>query len=209
MKNLTIPLLVLLVSGGLWAQNPEQAVNEYFDYFNNSDKDALNNASDSPFVFLIGNNKTVAEKYGDSVNFEGLRKEGWAYSKINDSELIYSDELSAMVEINFSRFNAKDEALSTTDAIYLLVYKNDNWLLKAGFIGSSLSLGQGKKVLKMKSKNVVQFTGDLEDAAYRKLTKQELVKIIKKKGWDTDENQLLKKEKEILIHLAKTLHLQK
>ena len=27
MKNLTIPLLVLLVSGGLWAQNPEQAVN--------------------------------------------------------------------------------------------------------------------------------------------------------------------------------------
>ena len=61
----------------------------------------------------------------------------------------------------------------------------------------------------MKSKNVVQFTGDLEDAAYRKLTKQELVRIIKKKGWDTDENQLLKKEKEILIHLAKTLHLQK
>ena len=47
-----------------------------------------------------------------------------------------------MVEINFSRFNAKDEALSTTDAIYLLVYKNDKWLLKAGFIGSSLSLGQ-------------------------------------------------------------------
>ena len=115
-----------------------------------------------------------------------------------------------MVEINFSRFNTKDEALSTTDAIYLLVYKNDKWLLKAGFIGSSLSLGQWKKkVLKMKSKNVIQFTGDLEDAAYRKLTKQELVKIIKKKGWDTDENQLLKKEKEILIHLAKTLHLQK
>ncbi len=141
MKHLTIPLLVLLVSGGLWAQNPEQAVNEYFDYFNNSDIDALNNASDSPFVFLIGNNKTVSKKYGDSVNFEGLRKEGWAYSKINDSELIYSDEVSAMVEIKFTRFNAKDEALSTTDAIYLLVFKNDKWLLKAGFIGSGLSLG--------------------------------------------------------------------
>ena len=63
MKNLTIPLLVLLGSGGLWAQNPEQAVYEYFDFFNNSDKDALNNDSDSPLIFLIGNNKTVAEKY--------------------------------------------------------------------------------------------------------------------------------------------------
>ena len=31
MKNLTIPLLVLWVSGGLWAQNPEQTVYEYFD----------------------------------------------------------------------------------------------------------------------------------------------------------------------------------
>ena len=98
-----------------------------------------------------------------------------------------------MVEINFSRFNAKDEALSTTDAIYLLVYKNDNWLLKAGFIGSSLSLGQWKKVFKMKSKNVVQFTGDLEDAAYRKLTKQELVKIIKKKGIRSIRKKWLKK----------------
>ena len=57
MKNLTLPLLILFVSGGLWAQNPEQAVYEYFDYFNNSDKDALNNASDSPFVFLIGKTK--------------------------------------------------------------------------------------------------------------------------------------------------------
>ena len=142
MKNLTLPLLILFVSGGIWAQNPEQEFYEYFEYFNNSDKDALNNASDSPFIFLIGNNKTVSEKYGDSVNFEGLRQEGWAYSRINDSELIYSDEVSAMVEINFSRFNVKDEALSTSDAIYLLVYKNDKWLLKAGFIGSSLSLGQ-------------------------------------------------------------------
>ena len=142
MRNLILPLIILFVSGGIWAQNAEQAVYEYFEYFNNSDKDALNNASDSPFIFLIGNNKTVSEKYGDSVNFEGLRQEGWAYSRINDSELIYSDEVSAMVEINFSRFNAKDEALSTTDAIYLLVYKNKKWLLKAGFIGSSLSLGQ-------------------------------------------------------------------
>ena len=88
MKNLILPLLILFVSGGIWAQNPEQAVYEYFEYFNNSDKDALNNASDSPFIFLIGNNKTVSEKYGDSVNFEGLRQEGWAYSRINDSELI-------------------------------------------------------------------------------------------------------------------------
>lgn len=142
MKYLITLLLTLLVSGGLWAESPEEALYNYFELFNSADKEAINEASDSPFVFLIGNSKTVSENYGDSVDFEGLRNEGWAYSKINESEVIYSDELSAMVDINFSRLSDNEEVLSTTDAIYLLVNKDSKWLLKAGFINSNLSLGK-------------------------------------------------------------------
>ena len=142
MKHLTITLLSLLISGSLLAQNPEEALYRYFELFNSADKDAINDASDSPFVFFIGANKTVSENYGDSVDFDGLRKQGWAYSKINESELIYADELSAMVDVNFSRLDNNEEILSATDATYLLVYKEDNWLLKAGFINSNLSLGK-------------------------------------------------------------------
>ena len=142
MKILLIPLLTLLVSGSLWAQNPEEALYKYFELFNSADKEAINEASDSPFVFLIGNNKTVSEYYGVSVDFEGLRKQGWAYSKINESELIYSDELSAMVDVNFSRLDKDEEVLSTTNATYLLINKEGKWLLKAGFINSNLSLGK-------------------------------------------------------------------
>ena len=54
MKILLIPLLTLLVSGSLWAQNPEEALYQYFELFNSMDKEAINEASDSPFVFLIG-----------------------------------------------------------------------------------------------------------------------------------------------------------
>jgi len=142
MKTLVTLLLTFLISGSLWAQSPEEALYKYFELFNSADKEAINEASDTPFVFLIGNNKTVSEYYGDSVDFEGLRNQGWAYSKINESELIYADELSAMVDINFSRLSEDDEVLSTTDALYLLVNKDGNWLLKAGFINSNLSLGK-------------------------------------------------------------------
>ena len=142
MKILPSLTLTLLVSGSLWAQNPEEALYKYFELFNSADKEAINEASDSPFVFLIGNNKTVSEYYGDSVDFEGLRKQGWAYSKINESELIYSDELSAMVDVNFSRLDKDEEVLSTTNATYLLINKEGKWLLKAGFINSNLSLGK-------------------------------------------------------------------
>ena len=142
MKYLTALLLTFLISGSLWAQNPEEALYKYFELFNSKDKDAINNASDSPFLFFIGANKTVSENYGDSVDFEGLRKQGWAYSKINESELLYVDEISAMVDINFSRLNDDEKVLSTTDATYLLVKKDGKWLLKAGFISSNLSLGK-------------------------------------------------------------------
>tara|TARA_B100000614_G_C14351007_1_gene413066 strand:- start:58 stop:489 length:432 start_codon:yes stop_codon:yes gene_type:complete len=143
MKHIiTTLLLTLLVPGSLWAQNPEEALYKYFELFNSADKEAINEASDSPFVFLIGNNKTVSEYYGDSVDFEGLKKQGWAYSKINESELIYSDELSAMVDVNFSRLDKDEEVLSTTNATYLLINKEGKWLLKAGFINSNLSLGK-------------------------------------------------------------------
>ena len=142
MKTLITLLLTLLVSGGLWAESPEEALYKYFELFNITDKEAINKASDSPFVFLIGNNKTVSEYYGDSVDFEGLRNQGWAYSKINQSKVLYSDEMSAMVDINFSRLSENEEVLSTTDAVYLLVKKKGKWLLKAGFINSNLSLGK-------------------------------------------------------------------
>ena len=142
MKKLSAILLTLLISGGLWAQNPEEAIHKFFELFNSADKAILNEASDSPFIFFIGNIKTVSENYGDSVDFEGLRNQGWAYSKINESSLIYADSMSAMVDINFSRLNQDKDVLSTTDATYLLVNKKGKWLLKGAFINSNLSLGE-------------------------------------------------------------------
>ena len=142
MKYLSTILITLFISGGLWAQNPEEAVHKFFELFNSTNKAKLNEASDSPFIFLIGNNKTVSENYGDSLDFEGLREQGWAYSKINESELIYSDLISAMVDINFSRISQDKDVLSTTNATDLLLNKEGKWLLKGAFINSNLSLGE-------------------------------------------------------------------
>ena len=47
-----------------------------------------------------------------------------------------------MVAINFSRYNTNNEAISTTDVTYMLVFKDDMWKLKAGFVQGDLSLGK-------------------------------------------------------------------
>ena len=127
-------------------KSPIEAVEKYFAYFNDADKQALNDNSDSPFIFSIGSKTSAYEKYGDSVDFEGLKAIGWAYSSINNADLIYKDESSAMVAINFSRYNTDDEAISTTDVTYMLVFKDDIWKLKAGFVQGNLSLGKSERL---------------------------------------------------------------
>ena len=123
-------------------KSPVEAVERYFDYFNKEDKQALNENSDSPFIFNIGNETSTHEKYGDSVDFDGLRAIGWAYSAINGADLVYKDDLSAMVDINFSRYNSSDQLLSKTDVTYMLVFKDNMWKLKGGFVHGNLSLGK-------------------------------------------------------------------
>ena len=123
------------------ASDPVSAIEKFFLHFNEMDKDKLNDVSDSPFVFSIGGNTTKADRYGDLINFEGLKKSGWAYSKLSETRLIYQDEATAMIDFSFTRHDKNDEIISSTKAIYVLVKKQNAWKLKAGFIPDSLTLG--------------------------------------------------------------------
>ncbi len=140
----SILLLLGLLSTNLGlaeAPDPVSAIEKFFLHFNEMDKDKLNEVSDSPFVFSIGGNTTTADRYGDLINFEGLKKSGWAYSKLSETRLIYQDETTAMIDFSFTRHDTNDEVISSTKAIYVLVKKQNTWKLKAGFIPYSLTLG--------------------------------------------------------------------
>ena len=89
----------------------------------------------------MGKNTILEEKYSDAINFDGLKKEGWAYSEINKSNLLYDDNDTAMVQVNFSRLNSNDEIILTSDVAYLLVNKDGSWKLKGGFSSNLASLG--------------------------------------------------------------------
>ena len=133
-------LLNLILLGHLSA-GPKEAVKEFFEDFNNEDILAINTNSDSPFIYIMGKNTVLEEKYSDAINFDGLKKEGWAYSEINKSNLLYDDNDTAMVQVNFSRLNSKDEIILTSDVTYLLVNKDGSWKLKGGFSSNLASLG--------------------------------------------------------------------
>ena len=121
---------------------PIQTVTQYVEDFNNADLDALNESSGSPFFWLMADEKNVYDKYGDSVDFVRLRSKGWSYSKINSLELIYEDDKTAMVYMNFSRYNANDEVILTSEVNYLLVNYAYEWKIKGGFAPNKVTVGK-------------------------------------------------------------------
>ena len=143
MKKLA--LFCLFISAPLFASeelSPQQAVENYFEFFNNEDRASLNASSGNPFVFVIGGKPTAYPKYGDAVDFDGMKASGWSYSRIHKNELIYQGDISAMVDINFSRYDHSDMPISTTDVVYLLVMRNGSWKVKGGFVDGNLTLGR-------------------------------------------------------------------
>ena len=102
----------------------------------------MNNASGQPFTLINGGKICKWNKYADAVDFGGLESSGWAYSRIHRNELVYEDDITAMVNINFSRYDSTDAVINTSDVIYLLVNRNGAWKLKSGFINGNLTLGK-------------------------------------------------------------------
>jgi hypothetical protein len=124
------------------AINPTETISLYVDNFNNADIKLLNETTESPFFWLRGVETDVYESYGDSIDFDGLRRSGWSYSKVNSLELIYEDLETSMVNMNFSRYDENDRVILTGSANYLLMNDNGVWKIKGGFAPTKISIGK-------------------------------------------------------------------
>ena len=121
---------------------PTETISLYVDNFNNADIKLLNETTASPFFWLRGTERNVYDSYGDSVDFDGLRSDGWSYSKINSLELIYEDPATSMVNMNFSRYGGDDQVILTASANYFLINYDGIWKIKGGFASENISTGQ-------------------------------------------------------------------
>ena len=121
---------------------PTETISLYVDNFNNADIKLLNETTASPFFWLRGTERNVYDSYGDSADFEGLRSDGWSYSKINSLELIYEDPETSMVNMNFSRYGGDDQVILTASANYFLINYDGIWKIKGGFASENISTGQ-------------------------------------------------------------------
>lgn len=143
MKHLSLILLLIsFTASSSDLSAPQAAAEKFFQYFNAKDIESLNDASGRPFIFAAGGEVIKWQSYGEALDFEALEESGWAYSRIHQNQLVYEDDLTAMVDINFSRYDSTDAVITTSDVIYLLVSRDGAWKIKSAFVKGNLNLGK-------------------------------------------------------------------
>ena len=143
MKHLSLILLLIsFTANSSDLSAPQAAAEKFFQYFNAKDIESLNNASGQPFIFAAGGEVIRWKSYGEALDFEALEESGWAYSRIHQNELVYEDDMTAMVDINFSRYDSTDAVITTSDVIYLFVNGDGAWKIKSAFVKGNLTLGK-------------------------------------------------------------------
>ena len=148
----TISLVILIMSdtGNLFSrmsdseETPTQFINRAFSYFNQRSNAQLNGLSSRPFFITVGTNTRLFDSYGDAINFDEIKKDGWVSTQINQMKLIYEEKQSALISVDFSRMNTSGIEYSTSLGQYLLVRDNSLWKLKGVFFLGGLSLGEEK-----------------------------------------------------------------
>ena len=148
--TISLVISIMPVTGNLFnrmsdsEETPTQFISRAFFYFNQKSNDQLNGLSSRPFFITVGTNTRLFDGYGDAINFDEIKKDGWVSTQINQMKLIYEEKQSALISVDFSRMNTSGIEYFTSLGQYLLVRDNSLWKLKGVFLLGGLSLREEK-----------------------------------------------------------------
>ena len=80
-----------------------------------------------------------------AVDFDAIKRTGWHYSRVHHVRVLAENENTAMVEMKFARFDAKDREILNQTSFYQLTKQQGYWQ-----IISLHDMGAGTSELKPK-----------------------------------------------------------
>lgn len=108
--------------------SPEDLMRHYLKVFNEENFPALEEVYHYPHVKITnGKLSHIDNKNTPVIDFEGLKKSGWKYSKINSIKVLAEGANSALVEMVFSRFDKSDKEFFRSTTFYVLTKNQGYW----------------------------------------------------------------------------------
>lgn len=123
-------------------KTPEKFLQYYFDAFNAQDAKKLDTVFATPFQ-RIRNGETVSyTSWREYINFEVVKKTGWKRSVINETEIVYDSDKTAVVRILFSRLDASDNIVAKAEAAMIIVKPGSQWKLATILLPESIPVSE-------------------------------------------------------------------
>ncbi len=108
--------------------SPEDLMRHYLKVFNEENLPALEEVYHYPHVKITnGKLSHIDNKNTPVIDFEGLKKSGWKYSKINSIKVLAEGANSALVEMVFSRVDKSDKEFFRSTTFYVLTKNQGYW----------------------------------------------------------------------------------
>jgi len=107
---------------------PKEFMNYYIKVFNEENANAVQNCYHFPHTVI--ENGQIA--YNDKeiipvIDYEKFKKTGWAYSMINGVKVVLESKTTAVVVMEFSRFDKDNKEYLRTTMVYSLSKEKGYW----------------------------------------------------------------------------------
>ncbi|NDC08902.1 MAG: hypothetical protein EBZ75_06060 [Oxalobacteraceae bacterium] len=133
MKQFLLGLLITLFMSTATAHpqdnlTPEGLMHYYLQVLNDENLPALQDVYHFPHLKLVAGKLTLIDDQKIPViDIDGLKKSGWKYSRIKTIKVLSEGDNAALIEMNFSRFDAQDREILNQTTFYNLTKNNGYW----------------------------------------------------------------------------------
>ena len=137
----------LAVAGGHLEneKTPEKFLQYYFDAFNAQDAKKLDTVFATPFQRIRNGEIVSYNSWREYINFDVVKKTGWKRSVIDETEIVYDSDKTAVVRIVFSRLDASNKIVAKAEAAMVVVKPDSQWKLAMILLPGSIPVTEEDK----------------------------------------------------------------
>ncbi len=122
---------------------PEVFLQYFIEAFNGKNSNVLKTVFNEPLLRVTAGRITSYTRWNDYIDYQKIESTGWARSVINSSSVPFEDNESAVLKMNFSRLDNKDNLIVRSDVTYLLLKVKGAWKIATVIIPDKVPVSSG------------------------------------------------------------------
>lgn len=148
-NNLCFLLLIFTMQIGIVEKllakemKPEVFLQYFIEAFNDKNSSVLKTVFNEPLLRVTAGRITSYTRWNDYIDYQKIESTGWARSVINSSSVPFEDNESAVLKMNFSRLDNKDNLIVRSDVTYLLLKVKGAWKIATVIIPDKVPVSSG------------------------------------------------------------------